>query len=133
MLIGEISKKTELSRDTIRFYEKRGLIKVESSVSEFNNYKEYTEDTLRRLLLIKKTKRFGFTLNEISELLELVDLNKASCSIFKEKVIHKIADIDKRIQELEDIKALIFKGILDAQNNCTTIHENENCQVIQSK
>ena len=77
MLIGEISKKTELSRDTIRFYEKRGLIKVESSVSEFNNYKEYTEDTLRRLLLIKKTKRFGFTLNEISELLELVDLNKA--------------------------------------------------------
>ena len=53
MLIGEICKKTELSRDTIRFYEKKGLIKVKQTESEFNNYKDYTEQNLRRLLLIR--------------------------------------------------------------------------------
>ncbi|WP_374759669.1 MerR family DNA-binding transcriptional regulator [Dyadobacter chenhuakuii] len=43
MLIGELSKQTDLSRDTIRFYEKQGLIAVGRKERRFNNYKEYSE------------------------------------------------------------------------------------------
>ena len=57
MLIGELSKKAQLSRDTIRFYEKKGLIKAKPSASEYNTYKNYTEENLQRILLIKKAKR----------------------------------------------------------------------------
>ena len=51
--------------DTIRFYEKKGLINPQPPTSEFNTYKNYTEGNLRRLALIKKAKMFGFTLNEV--------------------------------------------------------------------
>src|SRR3989338_1716476 len=72
MLIGELSKRTGLTKDTIRFYEKQGLIPEARKIHTFNNYKEYTEETLNRLLTIKKVKSFGFTLNESAELLDMV-------------------------------------------------------------
>jgi len=78
-----------LSRDTIRFYEKKGLIEVDQNTSEFNNYKNYSEKNLQYLMLIKKAKHFGFTLNEISEILDLIKVNKANCSIIHSKVITK--------------------------------------------
>ena len=129
MLIGEISKKTDLSRDTIRFYEKKGLLKVERTTSEFNNYKHYTLEHLERLQLIKKAKRFGFTLNEIAELLELFDTKSANCSVLQEKVNEKIIAIDKGIQELKAIKNLILIGIQKAQTNCVTKKEEDNCKL----
>ena len=46
MLIGELSKACEMSRDTIRFYEKNGLIAIGKKERRFNNYKEYSRETL---------------------------------------------------------------------------------------
>jgi len=132
MLIGELSNRTQLSRDTIRFYEKKGLIKGEPSKSEFNNYKNYTEDVLQRLLLIKKTKSFGFSLNEIAEILELIDINKANCSFFNEKVREKISTINNKIKELEDTKNLIISRVQEAKNVCVNIDENYNCPILES-
>ena len=54
MLIGELSAKTGLTRDTIRFYEKEGLIKIARKQRRENNYKEYDETVLERLNLIKR-------------------------------------------------------------------------------
>jgi len=130
MLIGEISKKTQLSRDTIRFYEKKGLIRVQPSISEFNNYKNYTQENLHQLRLIKKAKNFGFTLNEIAELLELVKLNEANCSLFQTKVMAKIEDLDRKIQELMEMKSLIYMRLQEAQISCKNLEENENCKQI---
>ena len=127
MLIGEISKKTQLSRDTIRFYEKKGLIQARHTTSEFNNYKNYTEENVELLMLIKKAKNFGFTLNEIAEILDLVRIDKATCSALHEKVLSKIHDIDAKIQELEEMKLLIFTQLQKALINCKNPRENENC------
>lgn len=131
MLIGEISKKTELSKDTIRFYEKKGLLKVERTSSEFNNYKHYSLEHLQRLQLIKKAKRFGFTLNEIAELLELFDRRTASCSILQEKINGRLLDIEKRIQELKEIKSLIILGVKKAQTHCVSKREDDNCNLLE--
>ena len=128
MLIGEISKKTELTRDTIRFYEKKGLLKVDRTTSEFNNYKHYTLAHLQRLNLIKKAKGFGFTLNEISELLNLFDQKNANCLILQEKVDEKLDDIDRKIQELKEIKSLILLGTKKAQANGVSKREDGNCK-----
>jgi len=133
MLIGEISKKTGLSRDTIRFYEKKGLIAANRSDSIFNNYKNYTEENIRRLMLIKKAKSFGFTLNEIAELLELVSLNKATCSLFYTKTQEKISSIDRKIQELKDMKNLILKKTEEAKRSCLNLRKDENCKILQPR
>lgn len=127
MLIGEISNKTGLSRDTIRFYEKKGLIKVSRTDSEWNNYKNYDEKNLNRLILIKKAKGFGFTLNEICEILELYEIDSTTCSTLLTRVNKKIAEIDEKIRKLEDVKKMITDRVMNASNNCLLKSENENC------
>lgn len=132
MLIGEISIKTQLSRDTIRFYEKKGLIKVAQSNSEFNNYKNYSEENLKKLMLIKKAKKFGFTLNEIKEILNLFQMNEANCSTMRNKITTKIQDIDLRIRELENMKALILSQVKNASSKCGNKQEKSNCLVFEN-
>jgi DNA-binding transcriptional MerR regulator len=67
MLIGEVSKQTGLSRDTIRYYEKSGLLKRDKKARRENYYKEYSDLDLKVLFLIQLMKEYGFTLNEIRE------------------------------------------------------------------
>ena len=63
MKIGELAAKTGLTRDTIRFYEQRGLLVDISRPYEYNNYKDYGEANVYRLQMIQEGKQFGFTLN----------------------------------------------------------------------
>jgi len=70
MLIGELSKRTGFSHDTIRFYEKKGLIETNKKDRRGNNYKEYPETVYNKLVLIKTVKELGFTLNEIDEFIK---------------------------------------------------------------
>jgi len=118
MLIGELSTKTGLSRDTIRFYEKQGLIAIGRKERRFNNYKEYSQETLERLFTIKRIKSFGFTLNETLELLELITLKAATCDAVVEKVSQKVMMIEAKIKELEAVKRLVLMGITNCQNCC---------------
>ncbi|PCJ65572.1 MAG: heavy metal-responsive transcriptional regulator [Bacteroidetes bacterium] len=127
MLIGEIAQKTNLSRDTIRFYEKKGLIQVERTVSEWNNYKDYKEETLHKLILIKKAKGFGFTLNEISDIITMYDLNEATCEIMGAKIKEKLHTIDKKISDLQEMKMTIIRRVEQARNECISTPK-ANCQ-----
>jgi len=131
MLIGEISNRTGLSRDTIRFYEKKGLIKVVRTDSEWNNYKNYTTKNLDRLLLIKKAKGFGFTLNEICGILDLFEMNFANCSTLSTKVNEKLLEIDEKIRELQAMKKVIIDKVKDASEKCLSISENGNCNSVK--
>jgi len=128
MLIGEIANKTNLSRDTIRFYEKKGLIKVNRTDSEWNNYKNYNEETLNKLFLIKKAKGFGFTLNEIAEILVMIDVNKATCDILAIKVKEKLNRIVEKIKDLNEMKTMIMDNMKKAQDECIPVSK-DNCQV----
>lgn len=114
MLIGELSKACGLSRDTIRFYEKHGLIAVGKKERRFNNYKEYSQETLKRLLSIKQLKSFGFTLNEVSELLDMLEVNEAKCKNVSHKIDEKVLLINQKIQELKTVR----KQLLNGKKNC---------------
>lgn len=131
MLIGEVSKLTGLSRDTIRFYEKSGLIGVNKKDRRENNYKEYSADTLKKLLTIKRIKSFGFTLNEASEFLELIAGNNASCDNVANKVYQKISLIDEKIKEMQEMKAFMLNGESKCQNCCTE-ESKDNCLMLTS-
>jgi len=131
MLIGEVVKKTGFSRDTIRFYEKKGLLTVGRTDSEWNNYKEYDDQALLRLLLIKKCKGFGFTLNEIREILDLIDVEKATCKTMTGMVKKKLSDIDYKIRELIQLKKMIEEQFEASGKICKTKIEKEpNCGVL---
>jgi len=104
MLIGELSKKKGFSRDTIRYYEKLGLIEVKRKERRDNNYKEYNEAVLTQLQSIHRLKDMGFTLSEISGLLDKMEVNEASCDYVAELVKQKAALIDRKITELQQLK-----------------------------
>jgi DNA-binding transcriptional MerR regulator len=132
MLIGEIVGKTGLSKDTIRFYEKHGLIKMGRKQRRENNYKEYTEDVLERLLTIKRLKGFGFTLNEISDLLDMIAYNEASCNNVKGKIDDKVILLDQKIKELIQIRSLLINGVSKCQTGCTPEDTENNCAILVS-
>jgi MerR family transcriptional regulator, copper efflux regulator len=107
MLIGELAKKTELSKDTIRFYQKIGLIRHIGRQSSQNNYKQYDSTTVERLKLIKRAKELGFTLNEIAMAIDAWQGNKLSKTEKIQIFQNKIVDIDRRIDNLNQIKAYL--------------------------
>ena len=111
MLIGELSKRTGLTRDTIRFYEKQGLIKVTRSERRVNNYKDYSDHTLRRLLLVKKIKSYGFTLSESAEIINLIEARLDSCRNIADMAGEKIAKIESKIKELIGLSTLLKSSI----------------------
>lgn len=130
MLIGELCKRTGLTKDTIRFYEKRGLIPEARKLRPFNNYKEYTEETLARLLTIKKIKSFGFTLNESAELLDMVELNMATCENVADKVAGKVELIEQKIRELEELKVQMLQKVQECREGCAPQSDKENCPIL---
>lgn len=127
MLIGELSQRSELPKDTIRFYEKKGLIQVKKSNSDFNNYKNYSEHNLERLQLIKRAKTFGFTLKEIDGFLKLVDSEKANCGILKKNLISKVKQIDQKITELKSLKNFIEEQMSSSASTCSQSTSSGNC------
>jgi DNA-binding transcriptional MerR regulator len=105
MHIGELSKKSGFSRDTIRFYEKIGLIRLEDDLRDRYQFKDYSEGVLRRLLAIRKMKDYGFTLQEARGLFVLFEEGALEPSRGKRYVERKIKRIDQQINELILVKA----------------------------
>lgn len=101
--IGELSKLAKVSQDTLRFYEKNGLIQPSSRSQA--GYRLYSRDDIQRIGFILSAKEVGFTLGEIHELLALeVTKDEASCHDVKQFVDDKIKTVNQRIKEMQKIK-----------------------------
>ncbi len=117
MLIGQLSEKTGLSKDTIRFYEKMGLINADERRAGTRAYKEFRSETFEQLMLIAKGKSMGFTLKEIKHLIQAWG-SDAMPTTEKIRIIDcKLEEIAEKIQQLEEIKTtLIAKRSVIMQN-----------------
>jgi MerR family transcriptional regulator, copper efflux regulator len=103
MLIGKLAKESGLSIDTIRFYEKKGLIDSALIKRRSNNYREYSDDSVERLGLVQLFKRLGFTLAEIKEGLEPFISGQLTVEHKQNLLSRKIEQVEERIQELKKI------------------------------
>ena len=113
MHIGELSKRSGFSRDTIRFYEKIGLIKLEDDSRDRYQFKDYSEGVLSRLLAIRKMKDYGFTLQETRGLFFLFEEGVLEPDRGKRYVERKIRRIDQQINSLILMKAKL-QEVMDA-------------------
>jgi len=105
MLIGELAQKSGLTRDTIRFYEKIGLIAMNCGERLENNYKNYPDAVLKRLLAIRKIKEFGFTLEETRGIIVLFEEGVLEPKRGMCYVQRKITLVERKIAELQAIKS----------------------------
>lgn len=111
MLISELAKKSGLPIDTIRFYEKKGLIGSTLITRRSNNYREYSDASLERLLLIQQAKRLGFTLTEIHGLIEDWESDRLTDNSKKSILRRKIEQIDERIEELKMMRIYLCEKL----------------------
>lgn len=124
--IGELAEKCKVNKETIRYYERLGLI-LEPSRTE-SGYRIYTEQTVDRLNFIKRIQELGFTLNEIDKLLGVVDRDEAKCRDMYDFTVYKIEDIQRKIQDLKKIEQML----IDLKERCP---ENKNiyeCPIIET-
>ena len=100
MRIGELCAKTGLSKETVRYYERQGLLENIPQPNRSNNYKVYSAVDLQRLNMIKHAKMLGFTLAEISEVLAVWVDDKFTAE-------QKQASLRRKLQQLEEKEAAL--------------------------
>jgi DNA-binding transcriptional MerR regulator len=116
MRIGELSKRSGFTKDTIRFYEKLGLISLKNAGRNKYQFKDYPETILRRLVAIRKIKDYGFTLQETLGILILQEEGVLQPERGIRYVQKKIGRIDQQIIKLMTIKNRL-QSIVD--ENCS--------------
>lgn len=107
LTIGRLAKKVNVNVETIRYYERRGLM-PEPTRSE-SNYRHYTQDSVARIRFIIHAKELGFSLKEVAELLSMRVDRYNTCNDVKRMAEIKIADIKERIRALLDMKNALIK------------------------
>lgn len=105
LTIGEVAKAAEIGVETIRFYEREGLIA--EPPRRASGYRQYPREAIRRLRFIRRAKELGFTLREIGELLSLRVDPSTTCADVRAMAREKIEDIDGRVAELHRIKDVL--------------------------
>ena len=101
MTIGQLARETGVNLETVRFYERKGL--MPRPPRRPSGYREYPQDAVRRIRFIQRGKELGFSLREIAELLRLrVDPGRSCAEV-------KLADIKTKLRELRHVKAALEK------------------------
>jgi MerR family mercuric resistance operon transcriptional regulator len=108
MTIGELAKKAAVNVQTIRFYEREGLLPDAHRWPD-SGYRDFDDDALRRLRFIRSAKQLGFTLREISELLDMRILPGESCAEVRQMIGAKLADLDRRMREMRRLRRSLVK------------------------
>jgi DNA-binding transcriptional MerR regulator len=110
--IGQVARETGLSIDTIRFYEKQGLLKHSGRTE--GGFRVFGPDQIRALRFVRKAQELGFSLGEIRELLILQADEVPACCHVKELLVHKLAGVQQKIQELRSLE----HGLKTALRKC---------------
>jgi MerR family mercuric resistance operon transcriptional regulator len=107
LTIGQLAKKANVNLETIRYYERRGLIPEPPRNN--SGHREYSLDEVKRTEFIKRSQALGFSLKEILELLSLRVEPGTTCADVKARVDTKIEDIEKRIADLKQIRTALLR------------------------
>ena len=106
----EITELTGISRDTLRYYEKEGLLgKVERSA---NGYRRYSPVNVKQLKFIRYAQSVGFPLSKIKLAIPHLENPKPDCPLLQQAVREQLAAIDEKMEELLKAKETLSKWIM---------------------
>lgn len=102
MTVGTLAKQAGVKIDTIRYYERHGLLPQSPRTN--SGYRTFTDASVERLRFIKQAQALGFTLNEVKQLLALRLSSDMTCTDVRERAQAKLADIQQKIDSLHVMK-----------------------------
>lgn len=127
MLIGELAKKADVSIDTIRYYEREGLIDP-VSLRE-SGYREFDKSAIEALRFIVRAKDLGFSLKEIRNLLALKNNPDTTCGEIRALAESKLSGVMAKIKTLQAMK----KDLTGLLSQCTDHAASVNaCPIVDS-
>ena len=119
MRISELAHQSGLSQDTIRYYEKVGLLAGLPMKRRDNNYRDFGPAVLQRLRVIGDLKEFGFTLPDIAEMVMLYDADAGNCSENIPKMQATLKDLDAKISRLSAFRHRLETTLGECLRDCS--------------
>ena len=104
--IGKLAQMANVGVETIRFYQRKELLREPISTG---SVRTYSEEDAQKIIFIKKAQELGFSLAEVKELLELNTKPRSTCANVKKKTLAKIEEIDQKIVDLNRMKKSLEK------------------------
>ena len=126
LTIGQVAKLAAVGVQTIRYYEREGLIE-EPPRSE-SGYRLYSPEAAVRIRFIRHAKELGFSLKEIKELLSLRADSAASCADVRERATAKVSEIEAKMQSLARMREVLLR--LTAI--CTGTGPTSRCPILEA-
>lgn len=113
---GQVAERAGVNVETLRYYERRGLIAAPSR--SLGGHRTYSDDTVALLRVIKSAQRLGFTLDEVAELLETSSRRHPTADL-RTRAVAKIDEIEQKMSDLATIRASL-QQVVDARCNSLT-------------
>ncbi|SFG86375.1 Cd(II)/Pb(II)-responsive transcriptional regulator [Neptunomonas qingdaonensis] len=126
MKIGELAKQVGFTVETIRYYEKEGLLHP-ALRDPANNYRRYDHSHLERLIFIRRCRTLAMTHEEIQVLLQARVQPNASCETINELIDEHIHHVQARIAELQ----ILETQLIELRGQCRAAHTTRDCGILR--
>lgn len=124
--IGALAKQSDVAIDTIRYYEREGLLPTPSRRA--SGYREYDAVAVERVRFIRRGKELGFTLDEIRDLLALEADRANGVEGIKQRASRRLGELNERIRQLTEMRDVLARLV----NECPGCGEPECCPILSS-
>ncbi len=129
MRIGELAKTVGVTPDTIRYYEREGLLPAAERTP--GGYRDYGPDAVNDLLFIKKAQALGLKLSDVREVLEISSGGKPPCEHVRATVSARLVEVEERLRELRALRATL-RETLERLDRAPPPKAGCRCVVIES-
>ncbi|MGH7920544.1 MAG: MerR family transcriptional regulator [Candidatus Dormibacteraceae bacterium] len=126
MKTGEVADQARVNLQTLRYYERRGLL-PEPPRRE-SGYRVYGPDAVRIVRFIRRAQKLGFSLDEVQSLLELAEGGPESCDAAQGLARHRIAELEQRIADLTAMRRSLQRLVA----TCAVPRAERECPLLQS-
>lgn len=104
MAIGELSRRTGVNIETVRYYERIGLLGAPARIGRYRRYRPEDE---RRLTFVRRSRDLGFSLEKVRALLELADHRERCCGKVRELALDHLAEVKRKVADLKRLEGVL--------------------------
>jgi MerR family mercuric resistance operon transcriptional regulator len=126
MQIGQLAKRTALTVDAIRFYEKRGLLPKPARTE--GRFRLYSNDDIERLNFVRQMRVLGFSLREIRELTDLRTDKIEACESMRDLLKRKLVEVRRKLRELEGLESQLVVDLTNCNEELKHRNRHEACE-----
>lgn len=123
MRIGELAKSVDVNVETVRYYQRIGLLELPEK--PYGGMRSYDDEDLQRLRFIRRAQQLGFSLEDIRELLEL---SSSDCKRVEKLAVAKLSLVKAKLRQLRRIESVLAKTV----EQCARRKGDQPCPIIET-